>query len=66
MNLIDMLKEIRARGWRVGCHNDYTSNGTRFTFWLFTHPGSGKFANGEGETDELAVERAMAMMAHRP
>ena len=60
-----MLKEIRARGWMVACHNDYRWHGTFMTFWLFTHP-SGHWVKGEGGTDEEAVAKAMSLMRHRP
>lgn len=59
-----MLKEIRARGWMVACHNDYKWHGTLMTFWLFTHP-NGQWVKGEGVTDEEALVNAMALMRHR-
>lgn len=53
------LGRLRAAGWSVAVHNDYTLNDERMTFWLFTHP-SGVWAKGEGLTDNealLAAER---------
>jgi len=66
VTLSEMLKEVRDRGWMVGCHNDYMLNGKQFTYWMFTHAASGKYVHGEGETDERAVEIAMSLMPHRP
>lgn len=50
-----MLNELRALGWSVAIHNDYTLNGEEFTFYLFTKGTS--FIKGEGRTDiEALVE----------
>lgn len=51
------LREMRAAGWSVAVHNDYRQGGESFTFWLFTHP-SGRWAKGEGRTDDDAVAQA--------
>jgi len=48
--------DIREKGWFVAVHNDYVINAGRMTFWLFTHPESGRFVKGEGPTDEQALD----------
>ena len=45
--------DIRAQGWMVAVHNDYTLNGERYTFWLFTK--GDRAVKGEGRTDEEAL-----------
>lgn len=45
--------DIRAQGWMVGCHNDYTLMGEKYTFWLFTK-GS-ECVRGEGRDDKQAM-----------
>lgn len=60
-SLESLLASIRARGWVVAVHNDYTQNGCQYTFWLFTHP-NGRWAKGEGEDDAVAVCNAMEGM----
>ena len=54
---ISDLERLREHGWMVAAHNDYTLNGTRMTFWLFTH-GSGRYVKGEGSSDAVAVYQA--------
>ena len=46
--------DIRNTGWSVAVHNDYTLNGERFTFWLFTK--GDRCVKGEGETDAAALD----------
>lgn len=53
----ETLSKLRADGWMVAIHNDYTLDGETFTFWLFTHP-EGAWAKGEGRTDEEALDWA--------
>ena len=62
MTVDDLLSTLRAKGWRVAVHNDYTLNKTQMTFWLFTKAGAvyddvgdGVYIKGEGETDLLAL-----------
>ena len=55
MDLEQLLTILRGKGWLVGIHNDYKLKGKFFTFWLFTHSGTGKFFKGEGESDLAAV-----------
>lgn len=50
------LDILRSKGWRVAIHNDYIEHGGLATFWLFTHPESGRFIKGEGATDEIALQ----------
>ena len=56
--LENLLKNIRAYGYTVACHNDYRLQGMPYTFWLFTHP-DGTWVKGEAPTDVLAVEQVM-------
>lgn len=50
---LQLTYSIRARGWAVGVHNDYRSNGVPSTFWMFT---KGDFCvRGEGPNDEIAL-----------
>ena len=51
-----LLADLRAAGWFVAVHNDYTVMGRRKTFWLFTHPDTERFVKGEGSTDLMALE----------
>lgn len=48
------LQRLRHAGWSVAVHNDYTMEGIRMTFWLFTHT-SGVWAKGEGTSDLYAL-----------
>jgi hypothetical protein len=47
--------DLRREGWTVAVHNDYVLDGEPMTFWLFTHPPSGRFIKGEGRTDAEAL-----------
>ncbi len=59
--------DLRAMGWLVAVHNDYTLNGERFTFWLFTK--GERAVKGEGKTDADALkvvrERVRAIEAEK-
>jgi hypothetical protein len=55
------LARLRSAGWTVAVHNDYRLNGKPFTFWLFTHEKSGRFAKGEGATDDEALAAVEVM-----
>lgn len=55
---MDDLAELRAAGWKVAVHNDYTLNGESYTFWLFTR--AGRCVKGEGRTDSEAIAIARA------
>jgi hypothetical protein len=47
--------DLRADGWSVAVHNDYTLDGKAHTFWLFT---KGPLAlKGEGRTDAEALDK---------
>lgn len=52
--LSEILSTLRAAGWRVAVHNDYSLNGVDMTFWLLTHP-CGIYVKGEGRTDNEAL-----------
>lgn len=52
--------DIRAAGWSVAVHNDYTLAGVPMTFWLFTHVATGRFVKGEGCTDGQALDQVRA------
>ena len=51
---MQILDELRARGWTVAIHNDYRIGHDPRTFWLLTHP-NGRWVKGEAETDEKAI-----------
>lgn len=48
----------------MAVHNDYRLNGTRYSFWLLTHP-SGVWCKGEGVTEEQALRLARTQAAER-
>ena len=54
--VVPILDELRAMGWTVAGHNDYTLHGAKYTFWLLTHT-SGIWVRGEGLSDEVALNR---------
>lgn len=45
--------DIRAAGWMVAVHNDYTQDGVWNTFWLFTK--GDRCVKGEGRSDGEAL-----------
>lgn len=47
--------DIRAAGWMVAVHNDYTHGGEPFTFWGFSRDD--RWVKGEGYEDADALER---------
>jgi hypothetical protein len=49
-----LLDGMRADGWSVAVHNDYTLGGDAYTFWLLTHP-NGRYVKGESITDAEAL-----------
>lgn len=52
---VGVLARLRGEGWSVAVHNDfYRLNGEAHTFWLLIHP-SGRWAKGEGRTDDEAL-----------
>lgn len=53
------LYELRGMGWMVAVHNDYRERGVLKTFWLLTHPASGRFVKGEGDDDTTALKAAL-------
>lgn len=57
------LHALRCNGWTVAVHNDYSQNGDRYSFWLFTHP-CGLYVKGEGLNDHAALTEC-AMQARR-
>lgn len=64
------LHNLRRAGWCVAVHNDYVQTGpangeallarTPMTFWLLTHPDTGRYIRGEGETDLEALRLCAA------
>lgn len=59
--------DLRSAGWSVAVHNDYTLNGARFTFWLFTK--GDRCVRGEGESDAIAldaVREQLGMIRYTP
>jgi|SRR5208282_1619638 len=59
-SMMETLTTLRMNGWMVAVHNDYMLNGQAMTFWLFTHPKTGRFIKGEGKTDAEALEQCAA------
>lgn len=59
----DLLNALRAAGWCVAVHNDYSLKGVQMTFWLFTHSG-GLFVKGEAVTDIEALELCATAAKH--
>lgn len=53
-----LLETIRNLGWMVAVHNDYTTDGTFHTFWLFTN-SDGMYVKGEGQTDDQALQKCL-------
>jgi hypothetical protein len=55
-NGTNFLERLRAEGWLVGSHNDYTdkATGERRTYWMFTHH-SGRWVDGDHSTDDGAL-----------
>jgi hypothetical protein len=49
------LADLRAAGWQVALHNDYRLDGRGRTFWRLVQPSSGRFVDGEGDTDAEAL-----------
>ena len=63
---VNLVDEIRKKGWRVAVHNDYHIGGELHTFWLFTRAGSlgpsgaTVAVKGEGRTDMEALDEVWA------
>jgi hypothetical protein len=55
--------DLRAQGWSVAVHNDYSLHGTPHTFWLLTKDG--RAIKGEGFTDADALN-AIRALAQQP
>lgn len=53
----NLLETLRNEGWMVAAHNDYQLNGSKHTFYLFTHQHYG-WVKGEGINDRMALEQA--------
>jgi hypothetical protein len=51
-----IVGNLRAAGWTVAVHNDYRQGGKPHTFWLFTHEATKRFVQGEGPSDQEALE----------
>lgn len=58
-----MLADLRAAGWRVGAHNDFTLNGAHMAFWLLTHPARGLYVEAKGADDMAALKDCAAQIA---
>ena len=59
---IKIADDLRSKGWAVAVHNDYFVAGQRHTFWLFTNSTTGRFAKGEGRSDEAALKQVCQMI----
>jgi hypothetical protein len=56
-SLESALTYLRKANWTVAAHNDYrTSHGIQ-TFWLWTHKATGRYIDGEGQTDLDALNK---------
>ena len=53
---MQILDELRERGWSVAIHNDYRINREPRTFLLLTH-SNGRWVKGEATTDEGAIRQ---------
>ena len=53
------INYLRSLGWVVAVHNDYKRDGGFHTFWLLTYP-DGRYLEGEGKTDDEALEQIVA------
>ena len=53
--------DIRALGWTVAVHNDYSQKGEFYTFWLFTK--GGRAVKGEGRSDAEALQEVRKQIA---
>ena len=58
--------DIRALGWTLAVHNDYSVEGSSLTFWLFTDPKTGRFLKGEGYSDAAALNRVREALKRDP
>lgn len=54
--------DLREAGWSVAVHNDYSQDGRKYTFWLFTHH-DGRWIKGEGRTDAEALRQIRAVLS---
>ena len=61
---ITIINALRLAGWRVGAHNDFWSEREQEwrTFWMWTHPETGRYIESEGATDLEALSRCHASM----
>lgn len=50
--------DIRAKGWAVARHNDYSLDGVLHTFWLFTKGAAALQGAGRSDADALGKVRA--------
>src|SRR5246127_2058101 len=50
---IAIIDALRLAGWRVGAHNDFWIEREQEwrTFWMWTHPNTGRYIESEGATD---------------
>jgi hypothetical protein len=51
-----LLNDMRAHGWLVAVHNDYSVRGVNYTFWLFTKDQM--CVKGESRFDVEALKQA--------
>lgn len=56
--------DLRALGWMVAVHNDYTLDGHKCTFWLLTN--GDRCIRGEGLTDAVALDEIRAALSPPP
>lgn len=57
LSYVEIKGILRMAGWRVGAHNDFHLEAERVwrTFWMWTHPESGRYVEAEGDDDFQAL-----------
>jgi hypothetical protein len=61
---ITIINALRLAGWRVGAHNDFWIEREQkwHTFWMWTHPETGRYIESEGASDLEALSHCHACM----
>jgi hypothetical protein len=64
MNVERILALLRAQGWRVGAHNDWLrdTDGMWRTYWMLTHPQTGRYVEAEGGDDAECLQACAEQM----
>lgn len=61
---VAIVNTLRLAGWRVGAHNDFWMERQQEwrTFWMWTHPKTGRYIESEGANDLEALSRCLMNM----